>query len=152
MPRCDLYDGSGDPREHVYQFQTNMMLLQVSDAVMCRAFLITLRKAAHEWFKSLQPRFIYSFAQLSDLLQKHFASSRTRKKNSASLLNVVQEKTESWSHYLGWFNVVMLEIDNLDEDDSLRGGRNSKRSRRDDRLPKELFNMKNLTSLNAQPS
>ncbi|KAK3034090.1 hypothetical protein RJ639_034070 [Escallonia herrerae] len=73
MPQCDLYDGTGDPGEHVYQFQTNMLLLQVSDAVMCRAFPTTLRKAAHAWFKSIQPRSIHSFSQLSDLFQKHFA-------------------------------------------------------------------------------
>ncbi|KAK3011492.1 hypothetical protein RJ639_012497 [Escallonia herrerae] len=115
MPQCDLYDGNGDPREHVYQFQTNMLLLQVSDAVMCRAFPTTLRKAAHAWFKSLQPRSIHSFSQLSDIFQKHFVSSRTRRKNSTSLLNVVQEKNECLSHYLGRFNAATLEIDNLDE-------------------------------------
>ncbi|KAK2997223.1 hypothetical protein RJ639_025262, partial [Escallonia herrerae] len=217
MPQCDLYDGNGDPGEHVYQFQTNMLLLQVSDAVMCRAFPTTLRKAAHAWFKSLRPRSIHSFAQLSDLFQKHFVSSRTRRKNSASLLNVVQERNESLSRYLGRFNAATLEIDNLDEsvkytafmrglrpttkfafavnksppgnmsglldkankyiqaeeylethkehrgdngqgqekrarEDSPRSGRGSKRSRRDERRPKEMFDMKNLTPLNARPS
>ncbi|KAK3035100.1 hypothetical protein RJ639_032602 [Escallonia herrerae] len=115
MPQCDLYDGTGDPGEHVYQFQTNMVLLLVSDAVMCRAFPTTLRKAAHAWFKSLQPRSIYSFCQLSDLFQKHFVSSRSRRKNSASLLNIVQEKNESLACFLGRFNAATLEIDNLDE-------------------------------------
>ncbi|KAK3012465.1 hypothetical protein RJ639_007976 [Escallonia herrerae] len=103
MPQCDLYDGTGDPGEHV------------SDAVMCRAFPTTLRKAAHAWFKSLQPRSIYSFGQLSDLFQKHFVSSRSRIKNSASLLNIVQEKNESLACFLGRFNAATLEIDNLDE-------------------------------------
>ncbi|KAK3009182.1 hypothetical protein RJ639_013522 [Escallonia herrerae] len=115
MPQCDLYDGTGDPGEHVYQFQTNMLLLQDSDAVMCRAFPTTLRKAAHAWFKSLQPRSIYSFGQLSDLFQKHFVSSRSRRKNSASLLNIVQEKNESLACFLRRFNAATLEIDNLDE-------------------------------------
>ncbi|KAK3025887.1 hypothetical protein RJ639_041684 [Escallonia herrerae] len=217
MPQCDLYDGSGDPGEHVYQFQTNMLLLQVSDAVMCRAFPTTLRKATHAWLKSLRPKSIHSFAQLSDLFQKYFVSSRTRRKNSASLLNVVQERNESLSRYLGRFNAATLEIDNLDEsvkytafmrglrpttkfafavnksppgnmsdlldkankyiqaeeylethkehrgdngqgqekrarEDSPRSGRGSKRSRRDERRPKEMFDMKNLTPLNARPS
>ncbi|KAK3000171.1 hypothetical protein RJ639_023436 [Escallonia herrerae] len=115
MPQCDLYDGTGNPGEHVYQFQTNMLLLQVSDAVMCKAFPTTLRKAAHAWFKSLQPRSIYSFGQLSDLFQRHFVSSRSRRKNSASLLNIVQEKSESLACFLGRFNTATLEIDNLDE-------------------------------------
>ncbi|KAK3008784.1 hypothetical protein RJ639_014528 [Escallonia herrerae] len=103
MPQYDLYDGTYDPGEHV------------SDAVMCRAFPTTLRKAAHAWFKSLQPRSIHSFSQLSDLFQKHFVSSRSRRKNSASLLNIVQEKNESLACFLGRFNAATLEIDNLDE-------------------------------------
>ncbi|KAK3010864.1 hypothetical protein RJ639_012970 [Escallonia herrerae] len=115
MPQCDLYDGTGDPREHVYQFETNMLLLQVSDAVMCRAFPTILRKAAHAWFKSLHPRSVYSFGQLSDLFQKHFVSSSSRWKNSASLLNVVQEKNESLACFLRLFNSATLEIENLDE-------------------------------------
>ncbi|KAK2999039.1 hypothetical protein RJ639_023403 [Escallonia herrerae] len=82
---------------------------------MCRAFPTTLRKAAHAWFKSLQLRSIYSYGQLSDLYQKNFVSSRSRRKNSASLLNVMQEKNESLACVLGRFNAATLEIDNLDE-------------------------------------
>ncbi|KAK3031635.1 hypothetical protein RJ639_037383 [Escallonia herrerae] len=112
---CYHRDPSVEDREHVYQFETNMLLLQFSDAVMCRAFPTTLRKAAHAWFKFLQPRSVHSFAQLSDLFQKHFVSSRSRRKNSASLLNIVQEKNESLACFLGRFNAATLEIDNLDE-------------------------------------
>ncbi|KAK3007871.1 hypothetical protein RJ639_014600 [Escallonia herrerae] len=92
-----------------------MLLLQVSDAIMCRAFPSTLRKAAHAWFKSLQPRSIYNFGQLSNFFQKHFVSSRSRRKNSASLLNIVQEKNESLACFLGRFNAATLEINDLDE-------------------------------------
>ncbi|KAK3027188.1 hypothetical protein RJ639_042454 [Escallonia herrerae] len=59
---------SGDPGEHVYQFQTNMLYF-----------------------------------------------SKTRRKNSASLLDVVQERNESLSNYLERFNAATLEIDNLEE-------------------------------------
>ncbi|KAK3027493.1 hypothetical protein RJ639_040294 [Escallonia herrerae] len=218
MPQCDLYDGTGDLGEHVYQFQTNILLLHVSDAVMCRAFPTTLRKAAHAWFKSLQPRSIYSFGQLSDLFQKHFVSSRSRRKNPASLLNIVQEKNESLACFLGRFNAATLEIDNLDESVKYtaflrglrptskfafsvnksppgnmkallekankyiqveeylethrgrrgegkeeqkkrsqeltppQGGKPTKRSKYDERRPKEPFAWKNLTPLNAKPS
>ncbi|KAK3029116.1 hypothetical protein RJ639_038821 [Escallonia herrerae] len=115
VPRYHSPERTGDPGEHVYQFETNMLLIQVSDDVMCRAFPTTLRKAAHAWFKSMQPRSIYSFSQLSDLFQKHFVSSRSQRKNSASLLNIVQEKNESLACFLERFNAATLEIDNLDE-------------------------------------
>ncbi|KAK3008766.1 hypothetical protein RJ639_013626 [Escallonia herrerae] len=191
--------------------------LLVSDAVMCWAFPTTLRKAAHAWFKSLCPRSIHSFAQLSDLFQSHFMSNKTQRKNSTSLLNVVQERNGSLAHYLGPFNAATLEIDNLDEsvkytaflhglrptlkfafavnknppgnmsallnkahkyiqaeeylethkgnrrdngqdlgkrtrEDIPTDGQCPKRSRRDERRPKELFDMKNLTPLNTKPS
>ncbi|KAK3011634.1 hypothetical protein RJ639_011209 [Escallonia herrerae] len=193
-----------------------MLLLQVSDAVMCRAFPIILRKAAQAWFKSLQPRSIYSFGQLSDPFQKHFVSSRSRRKNLASLLNIVQEKNESLACFLGRFNAATLEIDNLDESMKYtaflrglrstskfafsvnkspqgnmkallekankyiqlkntwrhrgrrgegkeeqkkrsreltpQGGKSAKRSKRDERRPKDLFPLENLTPLNAKPS
>ncbi|KAK3006608.1 hypothetical protein RJ639_016503 [Escallonia herrerae] len=178
-----------------------MLLLQVSDAVMCRAFPTTLRKATHAWFKSLQPRSIYSFGQLSDLFQKHFISSRSQRKNSASLLNIMQEKNESLACFLGRFNAATLEIDNLDESVKYtaflrglrptskfafsvnksppeylkthrgwrgegkeeqkkrsreltppQGGEPTKRSKYDERRPKEPFAWENLTPLNAKPS
>ncbi|KAK3016528.1 hypothetical protein RJ639_006851 [Escallonia herrerae] len=162
MPQCYLYDGSRDPREHVYQFQTNMLLLQVSDAVMCRAFPTTLRKAAHAWFKSLRPRSIHSLAQLSDLFQKHFVSSRTQRKNSASLLNVVQERNESFQQVHPGRRVFGTHKEHRGDngqkqekrtrEDSPRGGRASKRSRKDKRRPKEMLDMKNLMPLTARPS
>ncbi|KAK3013960.1 hypothetical protein RJ639_008506 [Escallonia herrerae] len=98
------------PRRSIHRKRT-----PESHAVMCRAFPTTLRKAAHAWFESLQSRSIYSFGQLSDLFQKHFVSSRSRRKNSVSLLNIVQEKKESLACFLGRFNAATLEINNLDE-------------------------------------
>ncbi|KAK3006246.1 hypothetical protein RJ639_016473 [Escallonia herrerae] len=116
-----------------------------------RAFPTILRKAAHAWFKSLQPRSIYSFSQLSDLFQKHFVSSRSRRKNSVSLLNIVQEKNESLSCFLERFNAATLEIDNLDESVKytafLRGLRPTSKFR-----PKDPFASEKLTPLNAKPS
>ncbi|KAK3022824.1 hypothetical protein RJ639_046644 [Escallonia herrerae] len=50
--------GSCYCRDPSVEGSTNCSPKQVSDAVMCRAFLTTLRKAAHAWFKSLQPRSI----------------------------------------------------------------------------------------------
>ncbi|KAK3036130.1 hypothetical protein RJ639_031711 [Escallonia herrerae] len=189
----------------------------VSDVVMYRAFPTTLKKAAHAWFKSLKLGSIYSFGQLSDLFQKHFVSSRSQRKNLASLLNIVQEKNESLTCFLGPFNVATLEIDNLDEsvkyiaflrglrptskfaffvnksppgnmkallekankyiqaeeylethrgrsgegkeeqkkrslELSPQGGKSTKRSKRDERHPKDPFALETLTPLNAQPS
>ncbi|KAK3018404.1 LOW QUALITY PROTEIN: hypothetical protein RJ639_004703 [Escallonia herrerae] len=112
MPQSDLYDETGDPGEHVYQFQTNMLLLQVSDAIMCRAFPTTLRKAAHAWFKLYNQGPSTPSANYQISFKNTF---RSRRKSSTSLLNIVQEKNESLECFLGRFNAATLEIDNLDE-------------------------------------
>ncbi|KAK3025891.1 LOW QUALITY PROTEIN: hypothetical protein RJ639_041688 [Escallonia herrerae] len=216
IPQCDLYDGTGGSRRTCLPVSNKHAT--PPDAVMCRAFPTTLRKAALAWFKSLQPRSIYSFGQLSDLFQKHFVSSHSRRKNSASLLNIVQEKNESLACFLGRFNAATLEIDNLDESVKYtaflrglrptskfafsvnksppgnmkalfkkankyiqaeeylethrgrrgegkeeqkkrsreltppQGGKSTKRSKYDERRPKEPFALENLTPLNAKPS
>ncbi|KAK3014777.1 hypothetical protein RJ639_009175 [Escallonia herrerae] len=131
------------------------------------------RKATHAWFKSLQLRSIHSFAQLSDLFQKHSVSSCTKRKNSTSLLNVMQEKNESLSNYLwldrdldvlSWPAIVsgkeffLRRNDSRQEpwkcshEDSLGGKKNSKRSKWEERRPNEMPDMKNLTPLNTRPS
>ncbi|KAK3036202.1 hypothetical protein RJ639_030646 [Escallonia herrerae] len=133
------YPEQSPPRE-----ESGYPLSEVSDAVMCRAFPTTLRKAAH--------------------------ACRSRRKNSASLLNIVQERNESLACFLGRFNAATLEIDNLDEsvkytaflrglrpiskfafsvNKSPPGGKSAKRPKRDERRPKDTFN---LTPLNAKPS
>ena len=47
------YDGSFDHQEHKDAFKSRMALAGVSDLVKCRAFPITLKKAALKWFNSL---------------------------------------------------------------------------------------------------
>ncbi|KAK3008112.1 hypothetical protein RJ639_014374 [Escallonia herrerae] len=187
MPQCDLYDGTGDPGEHVYQFQTNMLLLQVSDAVMCRAFPTTLRKAAHAWFKSLQPRSIYSFGQLSDLFQKHFVSTtleidnldesvkytaflRGLRPTSKFTFSVNKSPPGNMKALLDKANKYIQAEEYVETHRGRRGkrkeeqkkrsreltppqgGKPTKRSKGDERRPKEPFPWENLTPLNAKPS
>ncbi|KAK3020900.1 hypothetical protein RJ639_045883 [Escallonia herrerae] len=114
-PQCDLYNGTGDLGEHVYQFETYMLLLQVSDAVMCRAFPTTLRKAAHAWFKSLQPRSIHSFSHIRSFSEALCKQSLMKEKLGKPAQHSAREINESLAGYLGPFNAATLEVDNLDE-------------------------------------
>ncbi|KAK3005670.1 hypothetical protein RJ639_015738 [Escallonia herrerae] len=149
MPQCDLYDRTGDPREHVYQFGTNMLLLQVSDVVMCRAFPTTLRKAAHAWFKSLQPRSIYSFGQLSDLFQKHFVSNMKALLEKANKYIQAEEYLET---HRGRRGEVREEQKKRSRELTSQRGKSTKRSKRDERCPNDPFALEILTPLNPKPS
>ena len=65
MPQVKAYDGSKDPLNHLESFKTLMNLQGVSDEIMCRAFLTTLKGLARVWFSKLTPNSIGTFKELS---------------------------------------------------------------------------------------
>ncbi|KAK3032618.1 hypothetical protein RJ639_036578 [Escallonia herrerae] len=150
MPQCDLYDGTGDPGEHVYQFQTNMLLLQVLDAVMCRAFPTTLRKAAHAWFKSLQPSILHS----SEAFDPQFAFSVN--KSPPGNMKALLEKANKYIQAEEYLETHRDRRGEGKPEQKKRSreitppeGKSAKRPKHDERRPKDTFNM---TPLNAKPS
>ncbi|KAK3015575.1 hypothetical protein RJ639_007748 [Escallonia herrerae] len=89
MPPCESYDGTGDLMEHLARFTSGMNLHVVPDQIMCRAFLITLKGAAHVWFQHLAPRSISCWAQLAKSFRSNFFTSRVQRKNSSTLFCIV---------------------------------------------------------------
>ncbi|MGV8048527.1 hypothetical protein PJP07_30465, partial [Mycobacterium kansasii] len=63
-----------------------------SDAIMCRAFSLTLADVARLWFKQLKPRSISSFAELSDGFFTNFLGGKKKLKPTAHLNNIVQRE------------------------------------------------------------
>ncbi|KAK3017710.1 hypothetical protein RJ639_003303 [Escallonia herrerae] len=114
MPPCESYDGTGDPMEHLACFTSGMSLHLVPDRIMCRAFLVTLKGAAHVWFQHLAPRSISCWAQLAESFQSNFLTSRVQRKNSSALFCIVQGPKESLKSYYTRFNSDKLLIDHLD--------------------------------------
>ncbi|KAK3009335.1 hypothetical protein RJ639_014476 [Escallonia herrerae] len=114
MPPCESYDGTGDPMEHLARFTSGMNLHLVPDQIMCRAFPVTLKGAAHVWFQHLAPRSISCWAQLAESFRNNFLTSRIQRKNSSSLFCIVQGPKESLKSYYARFNTEKLLIDNLD--------------------------------------
>jgi len=60
----EAYDGTADPQEHVDEFISAMVFQGENEAVMCRAFPLTLKKAARRWFASLSQKSINLWREL----------------------------------------------------------------------------------------
>ncbi|KAK3003951.1 hypothetical protein RJ639_019227 [Escallonia herrerae] len=114
MPPSESYDGTRDPMEHLARFTSGMNLHLVSDQIMCRAFPVTLKGAAHVWFQHLAPRSISCWAQLAESFRSNFLTSRIQRKNSSALVRIIQGPKKSLKSYYAHFNSEKLLIDHLD--------------------------------------
>ncbi|KAK3007359.1 hypothetical protein RJ639_017834 [Escallonia herrerae] len=114
MPPCESYDGTGDPMEHLACFTSGMSLHLIPDQIMCRAFSVTLKGAAHVWFQHLAPHSISCWALLAESFRNNFLTSRIQRKNSSALFRIVQGPKESLKSYYACFNTEKHLIDNLD--------------------------------------
>ncbi|KAK3025696.1 hypothetical protein RJ639_041701 [Escallonia herrerae] len=100
--------------DHLARFTSGMNLHLVPDQIMCRAFPVTLKGAAHVWFQHLTPRSISCWAQLAESFRSNFLTSRVQRKNSSALFRIVQGPKESLKSYYARFNSEKLFIDHLD--------------------------------------
>ncbi|KAL2518799.1 Uncharacterized protein Adt_15046 [Abeliophyllum distichum] len=107
------FDGTTDPIDHIRTFQDRVRLHGWPDAIACRAFPMTLRKDAREWFDMLPPRSISSFADFASKFAICFSSSARKKKTTMGLMQVTQDKGETLREYMSRFNRATLGIKNL---------------------------------------
>lgn len=61
MPSIEPYDDSFDPVDHLEEHKALMRFQGMSDALLCLAFLVTVKKVAKMWFSSLLLGSIHSF-------------------------------------------------------------------------------------------
>jgi hypothetical protein len=109
-PRVDKYDGSGDPFDHVEGFRAHLALHGTPDEIACRAFPLTLKGVAKDWFNNLKPQSIDNFDMIGRQFMNQFLDIHRRKKNPAYLLSLVQEKEEPLKDYLHRFNQEKLTV------------------------------------------
>lgn len=76
----ETFDGSGDPTDHLEIFNGHMAYHGVEDALMCRAFPLTLRKSARKRFGQLPLNNIHNFRRLSTTFVGHFLVGRLTRK------------------------------------------------------------------------
>ncbi|KAF7824260.1 Serine/arginine-rich SC35-like splicing factor [Senna tora] len=94
------YDGKTDPVAHVNSFKAAMTYAGASDEVRCRAFPSILKGDAQFWFLDLASGSISSFKQLTKKFTKYFAISRTIKRTSHCLKNIIQGESEPLKDFL----------------------------------------------------
>ncbi|CAH9075632.1 unnamed protein product [Cuscuta epithymum] len=113
-PSMRLFDGTSDPVEHVAQYKQQMLAISVRpdqrEDCMCRAFGTMLTGLVLTWFVNLPNDDINSFAELVNLFNQQFASSRALEKQTSDLYRVVQRRNESLRDYLHRFNKEKVSI------------------------------------------
>lgn len=86
------------------------------DAVLCRVFLLTLKKEALKWFKELPPRSITSWDALAYQFVHYFITSKELSGTSHILALVKQDKGEKLRDFLTRFYMETALVPNLGPD------------------------------------
>ncbi|CAL9018928.1 unnamed protein product [Prunus brigantina] len=109
-PSFTHFKGDSDPESHLKHFKSVMILHKDDDALMCKAFAMTLRGAAQDWFHTLPSGSINSFKELAYVFTKEYTSYRTIKKNPDHLYNLRKESDESLRDYIKRFKAEKANI------------------------------------------
>lgn len=115
MSTLAMYDGAGNPRDHVLNYKTFMELQTHSDALMCKVFPTTLIGPIRAWFNSLESRSVRNFIDLVNVFISRFIARVPIGRKTSYLETIKQRRNESLREYVGRFNSKALQIPELDE-------------------------------------
>ncbi|RWW11299.1 hypothetical protein GW17_00025099 [Ensete ventricosum] len=105
LPTLEYYDGSTNPSKHIATFQAHMALYDISDSLMCRAFLTTLKGPGWMWYTRLRSSSISSFDFLAKEFELNFLASSHSRPMAASLLGLTQGSDEPLTQFVGRFAI-----------------------------------------------
>ncbi|XP_019430865.1 PREDICTED: uncharacterized protein LOC109338165 [Lupinus angustifolius] len=109
----DQYDGTPDPQYHLNAFEASMLFHRATDPIMCRAFPLTLKKAALQWFTCLAPNSINTWGNLALAFNTRFTASKEQPRLSYTLSGIRQGSNESIRAYLDRFNTEAMKVHTL---------------------------------------
>ncbi|XP_019430077.1 PREDICTED: uncharacterized protein LOC109337537 [Lupinus angustifolius] len=109
----DQYDGTADPQDHLDAFEASMLFHGASNPIMCRAFPLTLTKAALQWFTRLAPNNINTWETLASIFNTRFTASKEQPRSSYTLSGIRQGSNESIRAYLDRFNTEAMKVRTL---------------------------------------
>ncbi|CAL8117138.1 unnamed protein product [Prunus armeniaca] len=113
-PSFTHFKGDSDPESHLKHFKSVMILHKADDALMYKAFAMTLRGAAQDWFHTMPSGSINSFKKLAYVFTKEYTSYRTIKKNPDHLFNLCKKPDESILDYIKRFKAEKANIVGFD--------------------------------------
>lgn len=95
-----MYDGTTDPKAHIKALTNAMAFRTDSDAIWCRAFSLSLKGEALEWFNSLPKNSIENFESIRRMFKKQFTAYNTQDVTIVDLMNLKQGKEESLKTFM----------------------------------------------------
>ncbi|WVZ20352.1 hypothetical protein V8G54_007674 [Vigna mungo] len=99
-PALEKYDGSTDPDNHLRIFINSMTFYTDSDPVICRAFSLSLKDEALEWYNTLPSGSVDCFATMETLFRRQYSSNRKQEITPVELMNTKQEKGETLKAFM----------------------------------------------------
>ncbi|XP_014490823.1 uncharacterized protein LOC106753517 [Vigna radiata var. radiata] len=111
----ERYGGSTDPVKHLRSFIDAMAVYSSDEMVWCRVFSLSLKGEALDWFHSLAPRTIDSFAILRRLFSQQYISSKTPGMTYTTLMRIRQGREETLKGFMERFNRMARQVRNVDQ-------------------------------------
>ncbi|XP_017426238.2 uncharacterized protein LOC108334816 [Vigna angularis] len=99
-PTLERYNGSDDPDNHLRNFIDAMAFYTDNDPVICRAFSLSLKGEALEWFHNLPRNSVDCFATIESLFRKQYAANKKPAVTAAELVHTKQEKDETLKAFM----------------------------------------------------
>ncbi|PKU61118.1 hypothetical protein MA16_Dca028353 [Dendrobium catenatum] len=75
-PSFKIFDGTGNPRQHIAYFRASCCNAGGSDALLFRQFVSSLSGVAFDWYVDLSNGSVHSFTELENMFVKRFAGSQ----------------------------------------------------------------------------
>ena len=110
LPQLPVYSGTGDPIQHVQQFESLVLLHGWDDVTACHVFTLTLVDYAYNQFYKLPEGSVSLYDQLRREFLMAFSINASQAKNPIYLLCVCQEPCEPLRRYIDRFRNAILEV------------------------------------------
>nr|GEZ97226.1 reverse transcriptase domain-containing protein [Tanacetum cinerariifolium] len=99
------YDGTGDPEDHVKNFQAAAQVERWAMPTWCHMFNLTLIGAARVWFDELLPESIVSYKDLKAAFLAYFMQQKKYVKDPVEIHNIKQKDGETIEDFMERFKV-----------------------------------------------